>query len=111
MAKFVLTQPSYINDALRPAGEVVETDLRPGPHMEPYKDENGKEDRAARKAKDEAGKVQAAMPGDPKYVGDLIAHSIGDGSTLGRVESSSSHALTGSANVVVDGTGNVTGVK
>ena len=111
MPRYILSQPSYINEQYLSAGSVVETELSPGGHMEPWKDENGKEDRAARKAKDEAAKNQAAMPGDPNYVGDLIAHSIGDGSTLGRVEALSGMPPTGSPNVVVNETGAVRGVK
>lgn len=113
MARYRLTKDAYINEALHAAGDVVTVadDFPAGPHMEPYVDPDGKEDAAARKAKDAAAEKQMPAPGDPEYIGAMIAHTVGDGSTMGRVSVASAHPqVPGAPGVVVDGDGHVRGV-
>ena len=56
--------------------------------MEPAKDDKGREDKAARAAKDKSGEVIA--PGHPAYYGNMVDHAMKDGRTEGRIEAASS---------------------
>ena len=108
MARYKALEKTFLNGTLYNPGDMVETDLAPGAHLEPWKDEKGREDRAAREAKDKAGEVIA--PGHPKYFGNLVDHAMGDGDTKGRIEAST--ALPPAApGVVVDETGQVRGIE
>jgi hypothetical protein len=113
MAKYKLSVAAYINDGLRAPGDVVDVpdDFVPGPHMEPFVDGKGVEDKAARKAKDKASKDALPAPGDPAYVGSLIAHTMSGGETQGRVSVASAHPQQSAGpGVVVDAEGRVRGV-
>lgn len=106
---YKLTEHAFINDRMHHPGEVVHTDLPPGPHMVPAKDAKGKEDPEARAAKEKAGDDPAPMPSDPKFIGDLINKNLAGGGHDGERDDGSigQQAPPG---VKVDAAGQVRGV-
>ena len=95
MPRYLLLEPAYLNERMYAAGDVVETALAPGPHMEPHRDEKGIEDAEARAAKDladEQSKLPA--PGDPRFIGEMIMRAMTDPATNGRIETSSRPLMT-----------------
>ena len=111
MARYTTTQTAFIGNRLVAANEPFDYDGVPGPHMQPAKDEKGREDKEARKAKDAAALDERPAPGHPKFLGDLIDHNIaGGGETNGRVDGASDLSQQTVLGVRVDDAGQVRGV-
>lgn len=104
--RFRVLEPAYIENAYRNVGEIVAVpdDFVPGPHLEPV---DG--DRSARRSKDTAVKERGEMPvpGDPEYIGRMIAHTVRGGETHGEVQVNSDKPQT----PIVDKDGVVRGVR
>lgn len=113
MARYLLSAPAYIKDGYYPAGAIVDVpdDFPIGGHMQPARDAQGNEDPAARARRDEFEKQpRASSPGDPTFIGDMIAHTLADGATNGRVHVTSTSAPVAGPGVVTDASGALTGL-
>lgn len=111
MPRYITTEPAFIDNRFLAAGASFDYDGVPGPHMQPAKDEKGREDRDARKAKDAAAKEEKPAPGHPKFLGDLIDHNIaGGGETNGRIDGATGLTQQAPPGIRVDDSGQVRGV-
>jgi hypothetical protein len=113
MARYLLSAPAYIKEGYYPAGAIVELpdDYPVGPHMLPAV-VDGQEDAAARRALDayNQDKGHGPAPGDPAFIGDMIAHTLAGGETNGRVVVTSTAAPVAGVGVVTDQDGVVRSV-